>query len=91
MKRALTVLAAALLLGGCGSSVSPKDPNVNVAPSPVTSKKVKVIPITGDQPVPRDVSVLCVDGFAFLSVFYEVMYAGNPPLARFPEMDETCR
>jgi hypothetical protein len=59
--------------------------------SPVqTSSKVKVIPVQGSALEPTKVSIVCVEGSAFLYVDRDVAYRGNPSLARFAEQDAAC-
>lgn len=80
-----------LLLVGCGSSYNgtPKE-KVDNQQRVELSKGIKVIAVQGDALTPGRISIICVEGAAFLYVNREVAYAGNPALTRFPEQDKSC-
>ncbi len=80
-----------LLLVGCGSNSNktPKE-QVDNQQRVELSKGVKVIAVQGNAVTPDRISIICVEGAAFLYVSREVAYAGNPALARFPEQDKSC-
>jgi hypothetical protein len=53
------------------------------------NKPVQVKKLVGDG-VPRDTSIVCVRGSAFLYVYTDGGNDGGPAIARFPEQDDTC-
>lgn len=91
----LSVLSAVLLasLVGCGTSVSPsesiEDPS---GVPPLDSKSLYLESLYGEETSQRihQISLLCVEGYAFLRTTQGNGYSLNASDARFPEKDADC-
>lgn len=98
IRRAAVLAAVAVLaLSACVTSSPSGGPETSQTASPhgetpeerVDVKRVEVQELTGEGER-QQVSILCVDGIAFLYVWEKRNHGGGPSIARFPEQDDTC-
>lgn len=87
----LSVLSAVLLasLVGC-TSVSNEKPEDGIAPLDSDTLQIKTLyGDNGSQKI-KNISLLCVEGYAFLRTHQGGGYEENSSDARFPEKDAEC-
>lgn len=96
-KKLITALcAAAVLVGTLTGCVPGQIERVGNASSdgagtdPVPPDLKMTITEVGNDAMPNDVAVLCVDGSAFLYVWTRIDRGGGPAISRFTEKDVTC-
>ena len=90
---AATIAAASIALIALTGCQPESADQGNKEPSPIGAKhgsSIGIKKLIGDK-TPDNISIVCVDGSAFLYVYSSGIREGGPSIARSPEQDQICK